>query len=145
MQIVDWEMKRNHIEAVKEFLIPIQRGEIPEGVAFGYDHIATMFPETEDVAVELDPTVLEMVDLLEKAKSHKNHWEKEEDRVKALIAEQLGSATTGTVDGNTLVTWKQQSRTSLDTKALNAAHPGLLDQFQKSSTFRVLRISRKGK
>ena len=54
-------------------------------------------------------------------------------------------ASIGTVEGNQVVTWKQQTRTSVDTKALTLAHPEIVKQYEKSSTFRVLRINRKGK
>jgi len=145
IQEIDWEMKRNHIEAAKEFLIAINRGERPEGVQFGYDHMNKIFPEAHDETVELGDTAIELLDLLDKAKTHKNHWEQEEDRVKALLAEMLGGASIGTVDGNTVITWKQQTRTTVDTKGLALAHPDLVRRFEKNSTYRVLRTTRKGK
>jgi predicted phage-related endonuclease len=145
IQEVDWETKRNHIEAAKEFLISINRGELPGGVQFGYDHMNKIYPEAHEESVELGETIFELLDLLDKAKAHKNHWEQEEDHVKALIAERLGGASVGTVDGNTVVTWKQQTRSSVDTKSLALAHPDLVKRFEKNSTFRVLRINKKGK
>jgi predicted phage-related endonuclease len=145
VQVIDWEMKRNHIEAAKEFLAAIHKGEAPEGVVFAYDHIQTIYSMPQDETIEIGSQVGELIDLLDKAKVHKDHWGQEEDRLKALIAELLGNATIGTVEGNQVVTWKQQTRTSLDTKALTLAHPEIVKQYEKSSTFRVLRINRKGK
>ena len=145
IQYVDWETKRNHIEAAKEFLIAINRGQLPEGVQFGYDHMGKIYPEAHNETVELNENIVELLDLLDKAKTHKTHWEQEEDKVKALIAEHLGGATVGTLNGDTIVTWKQQTRTSVDTKGLALAHPDLVKRFEKNSTFRVLRITRKGK
>ena len=145
LQIVDWEMKRNHIEAAKEFLAAIHKGEAPEGVVFAYDHMQTIYSEPQELSVELPDVAIETLELLNKAKTQKDHWAKQEDAAKTLLAGLLGDATTGTLNGNTVVTWKPQSRVSLDTKALGSAHPEIVKQYEKSSTFRVLRINRKGK
>jgi predicted phage-related endonuclease len=63
-----------------------------------------------------------------------------EDELKAKIAGLLGDADTGTVNGDTVVTWKNQSRTSFDSKRFSADHPDLAEEYTKSSTFRVLRV-----
>lgn len=41
-----------------------------------------------------------------------------------------------------LCSWKQQQRKSLDTKALKSAHPALYSEFERTSEFRVLRLSK---
>lgn len=44
--------------------------------------------------------------------------------------------------GKTLATWKTQTRTSLDTKQFQADHPDLFNQYSKTSSFRVLRLTK---
>jgi predicted phage-related endonuclease len=63
-----------------------------------------------------------------------------EDELKGRIASLLGSADTGTVNGDVAVTWKQQKRSSFDGKGLLKTHPDLYDEFTKISTYRVLRM-----
>jgi predicted phage-related endonuclease len=54
--------------------------------------------------------------------------------------EQMGDAEEAELNGTVRVTWKAQSRSSLDSKALKEAHPDLAEQYTKTSSFRVLRI-----
>jgi len=59
-----------------------------------------------------------------------------EDRLKIACRDASAIA----VGGKTLATYKAQTRKSLDTKALEAAHKELADQYRKESTFRVFRL-----
>jgi putative phage-type endonuclease len=43
------------------------------------------------------------------------------------------------VQGKTVATWKAQTRTSIDTKALEEANPGITAPFQKTTEFRTFR------
>lgn len=43
-------------------------------------------------------------------------------------------------DGKTLFTWRQHERRSLDTKALQHAHPDLVDAFTRTSTYRRFHV-----
>jgi putative phage-type endonuclease len=63
--------------------------------------------------------------------------------IDAQLMSLLGDAEVATVDGHHPFSWRAGSRTSLDTKALAAAHPDIAAQFQKTSHFRTLRVSDK--
>lgn len=45
-------------------------------------------------------------------------------------------------DGKRLATWKSQSSNRLDQKALEAAHPEIVAQFKRASSYRVFRLSK---
>lgn len=99
-----------------------------------------------------------LVDAWETLHAMKQDQQAREKEIKALelqlklaIAESAGiqvADTTGPDNpgiayaGKTLATWKTQTRTSLDAKALQADHPDLFDQYSKTSSFRVLRLSK---
>lgn len=53
----------------------------------------------------------------------------------------MGDATEAVTDGERIATWKEQSRTSLDTTALKAAMPDVYEQFAKTTTTRVFRLA----
>jgi putative phage-type endonuclease len=66
--------------------------------------------------------------------------EKEVKRLTAELAAAIGEAELIAVGGTPAWSYRSQSRTTLDAKALQAAHPELdLTPFQRTSTFRVLR------
>lgn len=62
--------------------------------------------------------------------------------LEARIMATLGDAEIGMIAGEKAVTWKPQSRTTVDTKALKAEMPEVAEKFSKTSTTRVLRITR---
>jgi predicted phage-related endonuclease len=55
----------------------------------------------------------------------------------------LGDAEYGTVNGTTVVTWKNQKRTTFDAKAFEDEHPALYAKFKKETTLRAMRITAK--
>jgi predicted phage-related endonuclease len=61
------------------------------------------------------------------------------DNAKAELVALLGASDVGLVDGLERVTWKQQTRTTFDSKRFEAEYPKLFSEFQKTSKFRVLR------
>ena len=63
-----------------------------------------------------------------------------ESELKGKIASLLGHSSTGIVNGATAVTWKNQSRTSFDNKRFASEHPELVNEYTKTSTFRVMRL-----
>ena len=59
----------------------------------------------------------------------------------AAIMRALGDAEIGLLAGKKVVTWKPQSRTTIDSKALKAEMPEVAKRFSKTSSSRVLRIT----
>lgn len=62
------------------------------------------------------------------------------DEIDAQIMADLGEAEIGTRDEKPVVTWKSSTRTTLDTKALKAAHPELASEFSTTKPIRTLRF-----
>jgi putative phage-type endonuclease len=98
--------------------------------------LARRFEVVPKSEVELDVTTVEMVgDLLDRMDDAKA-LTREIDAIKALLMEGMGENEIGTYEGDTVLTWKQATRTALDTAALKRAFPDLFAEFQKTTTYR---------
>jgi hypothetical protein len=108
------------------------------------DEIASIF-KARDASVELPRECVDWLFALEDAKQMRKQAEEQEDRARDWLAQHLKDATSGTLDGETVVTWReQQGRVSIDTKRLEQDHPDLAAQYKKqSNAYRVMRVSRK--
>lgn len=106
------------------------------------DDVRRMFARdngTEIVAPhDIAGSVLRLIGIAQQIKQ----LEAEADDHKARIQSLMGDASTlvGS-DGKKLATWKLQKRSSLDQKALAAAHPEIVEQFKRITESRVFRIS----
>lgn len=110
------------------------------------DQIASLW-RASNRSVDLSVDALEWISLLDDAKSQKRQAEEMEEKAKAALARMLLDADVGLIDGEPVITWKEQAgRSSLDTKRLSEDHPDLVEQYKKqSSSFRVMRtIKKKG-
>lgn len=125
------------VEQVWSFL---DLGMVPEGVELGAEHVARMHPiPTPGSAVEVEGKAIELVHEWVAAKAALGEAEKTEKACRDAVCRMLGDAEAATVDGRTLLTWKAQARSSVDTKSLLADHPELVGQYERTTTFRVLR------
>lgn len=125
------------VEQVWSFL---DLGMVPEGVELGAEHVARMHPiPAPGSAVEVEGKAIELVQEWVAAKAALGEAEKVEKAARDAVCRMLGDAEAATVDGRTLLTWKAQARSSVDTKALFTDHPELVGQYERTTTFRVLR------
>jgi predicted phage-related endonuclease len=122
--------------------------------AFWHDHVLAGIPpepiNAADAArlwqrdnggvIEVSGEIVDDVEELRALKAQAKDLEERigsiEDRVKIAFRDALSIS----FEGKSFATYKAQTRRSLDTKALTAAHPDLAEQFRTESTFRVLRI-----
>jgi putative phage-type endonuclease len=58
------------------------------------------------------------------------------NEIDAQVMVRLGDADTGQIDGQTVVTWKESSRTSIDITALKRDRPDLAAEYAKTTTTR---------
>jgi predicted phage-related endonuclease len=79
--------------------------------------------------------VSELIDVRAKSKT----LEKLESELKGRIGLLLGDAAVGMFDGNEIVSWKNQTRTSFDQKRFEQEHPALADKFRKESNIRIMK------
>ena len=144
VQKVSSDEKQKHIDACRIFLAAIDMGMLPDGAALEYRHVSAQYPAGDKHIVELPAELLEKLYELDSIKKQKTELDAQEDSIKALICEEMGSAEFGEVNGMLACTWKNSSRSSLDQKALEAEHPALVKKYQKQTTFRTFRVALKG-
>lgn len=130
------------IEAEAEFWQSVQQAIEPaiDGSKSTHDTLRKAYDVDAGKTVELDNTIAEMIEWRANAKLLVEQYEAEVREAEARIMDALRDAEVGTINGKNVVTWKSQSRSSIDTKALKEAHPDIAEQFMKSSSFRVLRV-----
>lgn len=138
-QEVSQDEKLEHIRAVQDFVFWLRIGEPNPEWPASYDDIQTTFPEARGEVVDITAHA-HLLSELRDVQFQKKELGVIEDELKAKIAVLLGDADTGVVDGEPVVTWKNQSRSSFDSKGFAKDHPDLADKYNKSSTFRVLRV-----
>jgi len=95
---------------------------------------------TSDGEVDLDPTVIELIERRAGLKRDADAVAEEIKAIDAAIMRMLGDAEVGKVDDRKVVTWKTQQRSTIDSKRLKAEMPEVAEQFSKTSSTRVLRI-----
>jgi predicted phage-related endonuclease len=135
---------QNHMQACRVFLDAIDRGELPEDAILEYKHAEHMYPTSTTVTVELDPVVVgKLLDDLDAARAVKKQAEIDENHAKTALALLLEEADTGTINGEPCITWRTIKRHSLDTKALEAQHPALVEKFQKTTAYRMMKTNNK--
>lgn len=138
-QYVSSDEKAEHIKAVGEWLSYIDMGVPPEGVSWTRDTVETRYPDVAREVTELGPRGHDLVFELVALKRDEKALTEKRSRIEGDLCDLLGDAGTGTVNGEVVVTWKSQTRKSLDQKALKEAHPDLVEQYTKESSYRVLR------
>jgi predicted phage-related endonuclease len=131
--------KGRHIARVADFCRHLAVGIIPDEWEKTYEDVAKASPVGDTPA---DLTGHEsLIAQLAAVQAEKKQLSDREDELKTELAMALDGATVGQVAGNTVVTWKQQSRQSFDAKRFAAEHPDLHKQYQTSTSFRVLRLA----
>lgn len=140
LQVVSSDEKQAHITACESFLNEIAMGRVPFAETATLDAVAQRYPGDEGGTVELDESMSGLIEQLREAREGKKHFSEMEDAIKAKLGMALGDAEEGTINGQRVVTWRQQSRTSFDAKALEKEHPALFKKFQKTGTYRVMKV-----
>ncbi len=115
-----------------------------DGSESSLDAVKRRFEPDPGSIVELDPKISTM--LIDRATAKRTMAACSElvDRIDAQIMDAMGAAEIGQVNGETVVTWKGQTRSSVDTKALKAESPEIAAKFTKTTTFRRFTPKLKG-
>jgi putative phage-type endonuclease len=140
----DEEMVRNLIDKEVEFWNEhIQRKEPPTvtGAERDGDLLLRLYPEaTPQSSIELpgdyEASISRRAELIKSGDDLDEKIVEIENRIKA----QLGNSEAARA-GKYIVTWKNQSRVSIDGKTLKDKYPDIFQKVQKSNDFRVLRIA----
>ena len=139
-QVVTSDERQHHIDKVREFLGFIDVGMMPEGADPTYDNAASLYPEGYENTVILGHDVYDTLERLALAREQKKQAEAAEEQLKGELAMMLQDCEYGSIDGTTVVSWKNSERTSFDSKKFQAEHPALYDKFKKTTKFRTMRI-----
>lgn len=105
------------------------------------EQIAQFFPSTKRT-VELPVNAINWLTSLEMAREMKADAENQEKLAKDELARLLQDADVGTLNGISVVSWKETAgRASLDVKALKADHPEMHDKYIKQGApYRTMRM-----
>lgn len=135
----DRELETILIEKGREFWFNHVLAGVPPDAHTASD-AHRLFPRDTGTTMEADT---ELANLYWRLKSAKAQAKLSDDEVEALttrIKLRMGDAATLTLGGEVLATWKTQTARRFDSKAFEAAHPDLCEQFRKTSESRVFRI-----
>ena len=94
-----------------------------------------------DLAIEADEELTNLVHEYKDLNKTIKEAESELDDLKLQICTRMEDAEMIIAEEKRLATFKHQTRNTLDSKALKAAHPDIYEQFLKTSSTRVLRIN----
>jgi len=100
------------------------------------------YQETTDEVLELPEDVTRLVASYLDEQRRKAEHEARLDELRAEIAAAMGPHTKARGAWYE-VSWAPQTRTSIDTKALKAAHPDIASEFMRESTSRVFRVKQR--
>jgi putative phage-type endonuclease len=132
----DHDAQAELYERATKFMEHVRRGEIPPDAELTYQHRSRLTPVDDATTVELDDTALGYVTRLNAAGQIRNQAEAEEERVKARLAEILGTARAGARDGRVILTWKTSNRTTFDVTRFRRDHPALAAAYGTTTTQR---------
>jgi len=122
-----------------------QMGDIV--TTLSHEQIAGLYRPTR-TTTELPADALDWVRDLEEARDLRRQADTIEEAAKDHLARLLLDATDGQINGQTVVTWREQAgRESIDTKSLRVDHPDLISGYIKQGApIRVMRTNKvKGK
>lgn len=102
--------------------------------------ILRLFDKDSGKAIEATGNVLEVFNHLRDLKGQIKTLEAQAGTAEEQIKLFMQDASSLTIDGNPLLTWKTQKSNRFDQKSFGEAHPDLLEQFKKTSESRVFRI-----
>jgi len=135
----DAELAQMLIDRARAFWAHVQSRTPPDVVNL---HDADKrWPRSSEKAVVAGTDIVLALDALKALRAQEKEAAEKADAAELTLKAFIGDADTLTdAQGRRLASWKSQSRESLDTKALTAAHPDLAAQFRRVSNFRVFRI-----
>jgi putative phage-type endonuclease len=126
-------------EAVEAFCLCVDEERMPADAVLTAPLVTELYKDAKG-EVELEGNILYLLGEWEAAKHAIKEAEERERNTKDEIARMLLDKEFGTVCGTRVVSFKTQSSSRLDSKALLADHPELKDAYTKTTTTRVMRI-----
>lgn len=101
------------------------------------------FPTADDgVTLEASDNIVAVHKELRIVTADKKALDDREKALKQEIKSAMGDAATLSYDGRKIATWKNQSRSSFNSKGFANDHPQMHSQYLKTNEFRVLRVNK---
>ena len=110
-----------------------------------FEDLKFLYARDNGASIEGTPEVLEKLDELRGLNDRAKSIEDRIDVLKFDIQAFMEPNAILTYEGNPVATWKSQSASRLDQKALAEAHPDIAAQFRKTSETRVFRLKKGAK
>ncbi len=112
-------------------------GEGRRPAAVNGDHALLLYPDSNpEQVVEITPAGYALYQELSQVRDRKADLIKMEEHLKTKLKEKLGKAERLVCGGKNLVSWKSQSSTRLDSKAIRRDHPEFYKQYSKTTKTR---------
>jgi predicted phage-related endonuclease len=102
-----------------------------------------MYPESTAKKMMLSEEATTIISQLDKVREMSKALAEQESELKTQLGLMREDAEEGIVNGEVVVTWKTQSRSSFDQKKFEAEHPALVSKYKKKTTFRVMKTRSK--
>lgn len=113
---------------------------IPDGSKATTDYFNNKFSNSNGATIELPEEVLPICDEYERISKQLKELETSKDAVANQLKSYLKEAEKGTV-GDRTVTWKQISKSTVDTKKLQSEQPEIYSSYLKDSSYRRLSVA----
>ena len=135
----DVPLQQRLIVLAREFWQRVQDGRPPEPTST--EDMALLFPQhAEGSIVEASDVDLSRISELRNVRRMIAEAEAREEELKLALQRRMGTAEILAIDETPLATWRSQSRTTVDTKAMRASVPDVVEQFERVASHRVFRI-----
>jgi putative phage-type endonuclease len=117
-----------------------------DGSDSSMEALRQLYPKSSETRAELPAEVDQLLDMYTAAKEQEAAFKKRKQEMQARVVSVLKDAGYGTTDSYN-VSYKSQSRTTLDSKRLKADMPDIFEKYSSTSdtrVFRVKKINKKG-
>lgn len=138
--LADVELQAELLERATKVMDAVRRGEWPPDVTPPYRMVAAEHPRHTSATVDLDDLQAHACEELAAVRAQRRHLDDTEEELKALIAAALGDAGIGLHDGRQVVTWRSQTRRTVDVTALRSAEPEVAERYTVATSARIMRV-----
>ncbi len=131
--IIDMESKL--VEWWQTYMLDSGEGRRPEPI--NSEDALILYPDSNpEQVVEVTPAGYALYTELQEVRERKSDLIKQEEHLKTKLKDKLGKAERLVCAGKTLVSWKSQSTTRLDSSAIRREHPEFYKQYSKTNQTR---------
>lgn len=129
------DMTAKLVEWWNTYMLEGSEGRRPEPIN-GEDALYLYPDSSPDKVVEITPAGYALYQELTEVRDRKADLIKREEHLKTKLKEKLGKAERLVCGGKTLVSWKSQPSTRIDSKAIRREHPEFYKQYSKTTKTR---------